>query len=74
MKKLGLRNYLLISQGVNMAGTFDPNEIFFFFEERLYFSEANTIWNFLEWVHKNGETFGSGNYEQVFKKFLISPQ
>ena len=74
MKKLGQRNYLLISQGVNMAGTYDPNEIFFYFEEELYFNEAQTIFNFLEWVHKNGKFFGSGNYEVVFKEFLSSPQ
>ena len=72
MKKLGQRNYLLISQGVNMAGTYDPNEIFFYFEESLYINEAQTIFNFLEWVHKNGKFFGSGNYEVVFKEFLSS--
>jgi len=74
MKKLEQRNYLLISQGVNMAGTYDPNEIFFYFEESLYINEAQTIFNFLEWVHKNGKFFGSGNYEAVFKEFLSSPQ
>ena len=74
MKKLGQTNYLLISQGVNMAGTYDPNKIFFYFEESLYINEAQTIFNFLEWVHKNGKFFGSGNYEAVFKEFLSSPQ
>ena len=74
MKKLEQRNYLLISQGVNMAGTYNPNEIFFYFEESLYINEAQTIFNFLEWVHKNGKFFGSGNYEAVFKEFLSSPQ
>ena len=74
MKKLGQTNYLLISQGVNMAGTYNPNEIFFYFEESLYINEAQTIFNFLEWVHKNGKFFGSGNYEVVFKEFLSSPQ
>ena len=57
-----------------MAGTYDPNEIFFYFEESLYINEAQTIFNFLEWVHKNGKFFGSGNYEAVFKEFLSSPQ
>ena len=74
MKKLGQRNYLLISRGVGAAGTYDPNEIFFFFEESLYMDQADTIWDFLEWVHKNGKMFGSGNYEAVFKEFLSSPQ
>jgi hypothetical protein len=74
MRKLGERNYLLISQGVKATGTYDPNEMFFFFEESLYINQADTIWNFLEWVHKNGKSFGSGNYEIVFKEFLSSPQ
>jgi hypothetical protein len=74
MKKLGQRNYLLISQGVGAVGTYDPNEIFFFFEESLYMDQADTIWDFLEWVHKSGKMFGSGNYEAVFKEFLSSPQ
>ena len=74
MKKLGQTNYLLISQGVNAVGTYDPNEIFFFFEESLYINQADTIFKFLEWVHKNGKFFGSGNYEVVFKEFLSSPQ
>lgn len=72
MKKLGQRNYLLISKGVNTFGTFNPNEIFFLFEEDLYVSEFRTIWNFLDWVHNNGKMFGSGNYEEVFKEFLSS--
>ena len=74
MKKLGVRNYTLISQGVRIEGTFNPDKIFFIFEENLYFNEAGTIWNFLEWVHKSGKSFGSGNYEAVFKEFLSSPQ
>lgn len=72
MKKLGSRNYLLIAQAVRMTGTFNPKDIFFFFEESLYIKQADTIWNFLEWVHENGKTFGSGNYEDVFKEFLSS--
>jgi hypothetical protein len=72
MKKLGERNYLLISQGVSMEGTFDPNRIFFYFEERLYSGQADIIWKFLEWTHANGKFFGRGNYEDVFREFLSS--
>jgi hypothetical protein len=72
MKNLGERNYLLISGGVNMAGTFDPNVIFFYFEESLYVNQADTIWKFLEWVHNSNKFFGRGNYEEVFREFLNS--
>jgi hypothetical protein len=70
MKKLGERNFKLISSGVKCLGSYDPDEIFSFFEERLYIDEADTIYNFLKWVHDNNLTFGSANYEIRFKEFL----
>lgn len=72
MRKLGKRNYSLISSGVKMLGTFDPNEIFTFFEEELLISQIDEIYSFLKWCHQNKETFGSGNYEEVFTKFKKS--
>jgi len=69
MNQLGDRNYTLISRGVGMLGTFDPNEIFPAFEESLYIDEAQEIWDFLEWVHENNKAFGRHNYEQVFKEW-----
>ena len=70
MKKLGERNYLLISQGVKIFGTFDPDEIFCAFEEQLYCNEANKIHSFLKWCHNTGTKFGCGNYESVFSEYL----
>ena len=72
MKQLGARNYALISSGVNVYGTFNPEEIFFVFEEELYVNEATEIWNFLEWCHKNNKRFGRSNYENVFSEFKNS--
>tara|TARA_R110000824_G_scaffold106610_4_gene251989 strand:- start:6769 stop:7023 length:255 start_codon:yes stop_codon:yes gene_type:complete len=81
MKKLGERNFLLLSQGINATGSYDPNEVFFFFEEQLYVHESNTIWAFLQWVTDGGTKvlhglklpkrgFGRDNYEERFKEFL----
>ena len=70
MNKLGDRNYLLISMGVKMMGTYNPDEILCAFEEECYIDEIETIEAFLRWVHENDETFGNGNYEQVFAEFL----
>lgn len=69
MNKLGARNYTLISGGVKTLGTYDPDKILSYFEEELYINQIEEIIDFLNWVHKNKLGFGSGNYEQVFKKF-----
>jgi len=70
MKKLGFYNYTMISEGVKTIGTFNPEKIFFIFEEDLYVNESDTIYAFLNWCHQNNRTFGSGNYEEMFQKFL----
>ena len=72
MKKLGNRNYTLISMGVNTCGTFNPDEILGIFEEELYADEVNEIYKFLQWVHKNNLRFGRGNYEEMFTRFKNS--
>jgi len=69
MKKLGVRNYTLISQAVKSVGTFNPDEILFIFEEELYINEAEEVEAFLQWCHDNGKMFGSGNYEERFAEF-----
>jgi hypothetical protein len=69
MKTLGRRNYELIRFGVSIEGTYNPDKVFYAFEEQLYVRDVDTIYNFLKWVHQNGKTFGSGNYEQVFQEY-----
>lgn len=84
MKKLGERNYALISQGIKGTGSYDPKEIFYWFEEQLYVHEVDTIYQFLAWCHAGGTKphphiqnlnipkrgFGRGNYEERFSEFL----
>jgi hypothetical protein len=69
MKRLGDRNFTLISRGAKTLGTLDPKEIFCCFEEDLYIDEIQEIYDFLAWCHETGHTIGWGNYEEVFQKF-----
>lgn len=71
MKKLGKRNYELICRGVKTIGSYNPDEIFFMFEEELYINQIEEIYNFLKWVHENNKCFGHGNYENVFQDYLL---
>ena len=72
MKRLGRLNYELVRSGVHTLGSYDPNEVFNYFGERLQMNQSQEIWDFLEWVHKNNKPFGDGNYEQVFAEFKAS--
>lgn len=69
MKKLGLRNYAIILPSIREEGTFDPNEIFFIFEEQLYMDESDIIWDFLEWCHRT-EKSPNADINQLFKQFI----
>lgn len=69
MNKLGERNYMLIRSGVSAMGTYDPDEILYYFEEELHIDEIDEIETFLKWCHDRDRAFGSGNYEQVFNEF-----
>tara|TARA_R110000851_G_scaffold329247_2_gene500958 strand:- start:4002 stop:4223 length:222 start_codon:yes stop_codon:yes gene_type:complete len=70
MKKLGERNYFLMLDAIKTTGSFDPKEIFFYFEENLHIEESIIIRNFLTWVHENNRGFGHCNFESVFQEFL----
>lgn len=72
LKKIGERNYALLSIGIKMTGSY--KEGYYFAEESLYIGEAETIYNFLCWVEEDQDNrgFGSGNYEQRFKEYLQS--
>lgn len=73
MKKLGYRNYILMFGAIKICGTFNPDEIMPYFEERLYVHEADTVWAFLEWVHADevNRSFDRMNYEERFKEFNL---
>ena len=68
MKKLGKRNYLLISRSMKTLG-FDNPEDGMMNEEEMYINEAKEIWKFLEWLHKIDRSFGRINYEERFAEF-----
>jgi len=81
MKKLGIRNFTIIVDAIKSEGSYDPSKIFCWFEEQLYIDEADTIYEFLQWIvdgemelrHGNEipkRGFGHGNYEERFKQFL----
>lgn len=83
MRKLGDRNYTLISEAIKITGSYDPKETLYIFEENLYVHEVDTIVQFLAWCHAGGTEphpvhglpipnrgFGHGNYEERFKEFL----
>jgi hypothetical protein len=68
MKKLGKRNFLLISLSMKTLGFHKPEDGMMY-EEQMYVHEGAEIWKFLEWLHKSGRPFGQINYEQRFKEF-----
>ena len=82
MTELGVRNFTLISEAIRSSGSYDPSEILYMFEERLYVHEADTIVEFLEWIIEGGyelkygfikdyhRGFGHGDYEERFTQFL----
>lgn len=71
MKRLGSRNYTLISEALKITGSYDPKETMYIFEESLYVHQSDTIRDFLQWCHDNSKGFGRGNYEERFSEFLI---
>ena len=68
-KLLGNRLYTKISGAVHISGTFDPAENMYIIEEGMTCGEYNLVQAFLNWLHKNNKTMGSGNYEQRFTEF-----
>lgn len=73
MKKLNSLTKMLLGEAVSMSGSYDPDESFFYIEERLTVQEATFIYDFLAWVHANEKTFGSANKDEVYAEFVASP-
>jgi hypothetical protein len=67
--KLGELLYYKLSQAVKMTGSYDPDKALPFIEESLTPRDYDMLYMFLSWVHKNNLTFGSANYEKVFKEW-----
>ena len=71
MKKLGKRNFMLMSLSLKMCGWWDGPSGAMMYEEQMYVSEAKELWAFAEFLYANQDTvsFGPINYEQAFKQF-----
>ncbi len=70
LKKLGERNYTLLSQGAKVTGNY--LDAYFYAEEQLYLDEAEDIYEFMRWCNADPENrgWGWGNYEKRFSEFL----
>ncbi len=67
---LGSRLHEIISRGIKMHGTFNPDRILYVFEESLTGPEVERIVPFLQWCHDRQMPFGHGNYEARYTQFL----
>lgn len=67
---LGRLLYTLIVGAIKTTGTYAPEENLPIFEESLTSSEFHKAYNFLKWCHTYDKTFGSVNYEQVYRDYL----
>ena len=70
MKKLGEKNYALLTLAIKTTGSYDPAETMYICEEQMYVHEIDTITKFMQWCHDNNKGFGHGNYEKVFSEFI----
>ena len=68
MKKLGDRNYILLSAGVKITG--DWVGAYSYAYEDIYVDEADILHSYCEWLEDTGKSMGWGNYEERFKEFL----
>ncbi|MHA1816817.1 MAG: hypothetical protein ACTSX1_12475 [Candidatus Heimdallarchaeaceae archaeon] len=68
MKKLGIRNATLLLMGAKTTGTFD--EAYTYVEEELFVDEADTIFEFCEYLDKYVGGAGRNNIEQLFEAFI----
>jgi hypothetical protein len=68
MKKLGIRNVTLLSEGAKTMGSF--KEAFCYIEESLYIHEADTIRQFCDWVDDEIGGGSSRNLEILFQAFI----
>jgi hypothetical protein len=70
-KKLSDKVATLIRSGVEMSGSFDPDNTLFYFEEQLTLEEVYQAHAFLTWVDSSGKTFGL-NIQDVYAEFAVS--
>jgi hypothetical protein len=69
LKTLSKKNAELLRQAVKMGGTFNPEDILFYVEERMTIDEGLQAEAFLTWCHENDKTFG-WNAQDVYLDFM----
>ena len=62
----------VLGPAVRAVGSYDPDDVMPYIEERLTQQEYNIIFNFMLWVFENKKTFGSGNFMEVFHEWLTT--
>jgi hypothetical protein len=65
-----LRALLFI--GVKAAGSYDPEAVLPYIEERLSVGESHLAQAFLGWCHRNERAFGHANVGVRFRQFQVS--
>lgn len=68
MKKLGARNYQIISQSIQHCGFNEPEDAMMY-EEEMYVDEVREIREFIQWLWETDRPFRRSNYEQRFAEF-----
>ena len=58
----------LIRQAVSASGSYHPDECLYLIEEKLTSQEYDMAFTFLQWVHREGKTFGY-NIDDVYLEF-----
>ena len=70
MKKLSERLYHIIMPSIRAEGTFNKDEIIFWFEEQLTFPVYDIIEGFLDWCVKTKQDAVSGDVMEISKKYF----
>ena len=73
MKKLNEKVAMLIIDGVSCTGSYDPDEFFFHFEEKLTIKQSVYARAFLTWAYNEKLKFGSLNINKIYNEFKKSP-
>jgi hypothetical protein len=68
--KLSAKLRTLLLQGVEQAGSYEPDEALMEAEEYMTSPEYSLAFAFLTWVSINGYKFGQGNIDTVFAYFV----
>jgi len=72
MRTLSKRNQELISRGLKTCGR--SMDAYMYIQEELYVDQAQTIYNFIEWLFKIDRPYGPANAQERWKEFKRGDQ